>query len=71
MLGIDERSLDQETRCEIVRDLCTHMYASLSSKDEKPSSRLCTEVATALVKKYPFMADARSSKTDVVACVST
>ena len=57
-----------EARNEILRDLCTHMYASLLSEKHKPTATLCREVAMKLVEKYPFVAD--SGGRGVLACVS-
>ena len=56
-----------ETRNEIVCDLCTDMYASLKSENEKPTATMCCEIATQLVKVYPFMADSVSSEGGIAA----
>ena len=70
MTCIKEKSLTMQARNEIVRDLCTHMYASLPSEREKPTASMCREVATKLVKAYPFMADSASSGIGEIAAVS-
>lgn len=59
---ISSKQLTTDSRNEIVRDLVTHMYASFKDEDEKPVSAFCREVARKLVQKYPFMADAQTTK---------
>ena len=50
MMCIREKNLTMQTRNEIVRDLCTHMYANLRSESQKPTAAMCRDVATKLVK---------------------
>ncbi len=52
MAAIEEKLLDSELRCEIVRDLVTHMYSFVG----KPTSHFIEEVSK-LVANYPFMKD--------------
>ena len=56
------KQLTPDARNEIVRDLVTHMYASLQNEDDRPTVNFCREVARKLVMKYPFMADAQAKK---------
>ena len=53
MAAIEDEELKPDTRNEIVCDLVVHMYASMS----KPNPNFCRDVASKLVRRYPFMKD--------------
>ena len=53
MSAIRDQQLNWEVRCEITRDLVTHIYSYM----ENPKPFFVESVAKKLVDKYPFMCD--------------